>query len=263
MSFSPASIRGLILDMDGVLWRDQNALLDLPAFFRVLEEKQCKFILATNNATRSVQQYQEKLSSFGVTIPADSIVNASMAAGELLREMFPNGGPLFIVGEQGMRDTLAQYGFNHSAEAPQAVVAGLDRTLSYEKLCTAGLLIRSGIPFIGTNPDLTYPSPKGQAPGAGSVLAFLEAASGEKPIIAGKPQPFMFRLAMQRMGLPAGQVLAVGDRLDTDILGAQNAGCWTAGVLTGVSTRQAMEAWQPHIDLILDSLSNLPAVLFR
>ncbi|MBI4927161.1 MAG: HAD-IA family hydrolase, partial [Anaerolineae bacterium] len=124
------------------------------------------------------------------------------------------------------------------------------------RACT---LIRKGAEFVGTNPDLTFPSPEGLTPGAGSVLAFIEAGSSQAPLITGKPEPLMFDLAMERMGLVPDQVLVIGDRLDTDILGGQRAGCKTAAVLTGVSTLAEIQSWQPAVDLVLNNLSDLTA----
>jgi 4-nitrophenyl phosphatase len=256
-----SAIRGLVLDMDGVLWRGDHSLLDMPAFFEQIGRLNLQIILATNNATRSVVQYQEKLQGFGVELRPDQIVNSPMAAAFYLRRKYPLRGSVYIVGESGLHDTLAAEGFINADEGVLAVVAGLDRTITYPKLSRASMLIRSGAEFIGTNPDLTYPTPKGLAPGAGAVLAFIEAASGVRPVIAGKPEAFMFDLAIQRMGLRPGQVLAIGDRLDTDILGGQRAGCRCCGVLSGVSTRTEIDAWTPPLDLVIDNLADLIPLL--
>ncbi len=256
-----ANIKGLILDMDGVLWRGDQPLLDLQAFFHQAEQMGLKVTLATNNATKSVAQYLDKLRGFGARLSAEQIVNSSMSAGYYLSQKHPHGGPVFIVGESGMVETLAEWGFFPAEENVLAVVAGLDRHLTYAKLSRACTLIRAGAPFIGTNPDLTFPSPHGLTPGAGSVLAFIEAGSGVKPLITGKPEPFMFKLALQRMQLAPDEVLAVGDRLDTDILGGQRAGCPTALVLTGVSTREEAAHWQPPPGLTIENLSMLLPVL--
>jgi 4-nitrophenyl phosphatase len=253
-----SAIRGLILDMDGVLWRGDAPLLDMPAFFAAAGRLGLQVVLATNNATRSVDQYLEKLNGYGAALKPEQVVNSPMAAAYYLRGKHPSGGPVHIVGESGLHDTLAEVGFHHAEEDVLAVVAGLDRTITYPKLNKASSLIRAGAEFVGTNPDLTYPSPKGLAPGAGAVLAFLEAASGVKPKIAGKPEAYMFDLAIQRMGLDPSQVLAVGDRLDTDVLGGQRAGCRSCAVLSGVSTREEIEAWTPAVDLILENLADLP-----
>jgi len=252
-----SQIKGLILDMDGVLWLGSQPLLDLQAFFSTMDAQGRKVILATNNATKSVSQYQEKLHRYGVTLPAEQIVNSAMSAAFYLKQKHPQGGSVFVVGEDGLADTLRDWGFPSSEENVVAVVAGLDRTLTYTKLSKAVRLIRDGVEFVGTNPDLTFPSPEGLTPGAGSVLAFIEAGSGVKPVITGKPQPFMFNLALERMGLAADEVLTVGDRLDTDILGGQRAGCRTAVVLSGVTTRAEAGAWSPAPDLVIENLSDL------
>ena len=243
--------------MDGVLWRGDQPLLDLEAFFQGANRLGLKVVLATNNATKSVTQYQAKLSEFHVTLSPDQIVNSSMSAAYYLTQKHPQGGSVFIVGESGLVETLEEWGFHQAEEKVLAVVAGLDRHLTYAKLSRACQLIRAGAQFIGTNPDLTFPSPQGLTPGAGSVLAFIEAGSGEKPLITGKPEPFMFELALERMGLRPDEVLTIGDRLDTDILGGQRAACRTAVVLTGVSTLEEVKAWTPAPDLVLPNLADL------
>ncbi|HMN61399.1 MAG TPA: HAD-IIA family hydrolase [Anaerolinea sp.] len=256
-----ARIKGLILDMDGVLWLGSQPLLDMQAFFSTMKDRGMKVVLATNNATKSVSQYQEKLQGYGVPLPAEQIVNSAMSAAYYLKQKHPHGGRVFVVGEEGLAETMRDWGFQPAEEHVVAVVAGLDRTLTYAKLARAVRLIRDGVEFVGTNPDLTYPSPEGLTPGAGSVLAFIEAGSGVKPVITGKPQPFMFNLALQRMGLAPEEVLAVGDRLDTDILGGQRAGCRTAVVLSGVATQQEVDAWFPAPDLVIDNLSDLVSMI--
>jgi 4-nitrophenyl phosphatase len=255
-----AQIKGLILDMDGVLWRGDQPLLDLPAFFAHANDLGLQVILATNNATKNVHQYLDKLARYGAHLREEQIVNSAMAAAYYLKHKHPQGANVFVVGEDGLVSTLAAWGFSNQEEGAQAVVAGLDRTLTYAKLSTASQLISRGAEFVGTNPDLTFPSPRGLTPGAGAVLAFLEAGSGVKPTITGKPEPFLFNLALQRMQLPADQVLAVGDRLETDILGGQRAGCRTAVVLSGVASEADAQAWQPAPDWVLSNLAALPAL---
>ena len=252
-----ATIKGLILDMDGVLWRGDQPLLDMQFFFNQVQAAGLQVVLATNNATKSVSQYLEKLQQYGVALSADQVVNSAMSAGYYLKKKHPQGGNLYVVGEAGLASTLSDWGFASADEDVVAVVAGLDRTLTYPKLSRAVQLIRAGAEYVGTNPDLTFPSPSGLTPGAGAVLAFIEAGSGIKPVITGKPEPFMFNLALQRMHLSADQVLAVGDRLDTDILGGQRAGCRTAVVLTGVATLADIQDWSPAPDLVLPNLADL------
>jgi 4-nitrophenyl phosphatase len=257
-------IRGVILDMDGVLWKDSQPIGDLPAIFARFNELGLKVTLATNNATKTVDEFCQKILGFGVEVSPWQIVNSSMAAGYYLQKHFSSRGKVFVVGEAGLRNTLKEYGYE-AVENPQghnilAVVAGMDRSLTYDKLRKAALLIRSGCPFIGTNPDQTFPTPEGLVPGAGSILALLETATSVKPIIAGKPSPTLFNLALERMELSARETLTVGDRMDTDIAGGQVVGCLTAAVLSGVSTVQDVQAWRPKPDIIIADLSSLVGI---
>lgn len=252
-------IRAMILDMDGVLWKDKSPIGDLPVVFDCLRSKNIQVILATNNATRTPDQYVEKLAGFGVEIEPWRVINSATATAFQLKKDFPAGGPVFIIGEEGLVNALASQGFYPAGpdSAPIAVVGGLDRHITYDKLKHGTVFIRKGLPFYFTNPDRTFPTPDGLIPGAGSILAALVAATDVQPIIAGKPSPDMYFLALELLGLSASDTLAVGDRLDTDILGGQRAGCRTALVLSGVTTAQAAKSWEPKPDLIANDLTEL------
>jgi 4-nitrophenyl phosphatase len=251
------SIRAVILDMDGVLWRGSEAIGDLQSIFRQINRIGWKVIFATNNASRTIQQYVNVLSSFGIQSEAWQIISSSTAAIAYLTNLFPHGGPIYIIGEQGLIDACSEQGFYQSTSESLAVVAGIDRKLTYDKLKTATLLIRSGVPFIGTNPDRTFPTPQGLVPGAGSILAALSAACDVSPIIMGKPEPAMYQIALERLNLLAKDVLVVGDRPETDIAGAQKIGCRTALVLSGVTNDEHARTWQPTPDVIMDDLASL------
>ena len=251
------SIKGLILDMDGVLWRDQQPIGDLPRIFDRIHEIGLKVTLATNNATQSVEQYHSKLQGFGVFLELNQIINSSQAAAHYLSSLYPHGGTVYIVGEQGLFTTLASRGFCHGEQGVSAVVAGLDRSFTYEKLRKAALLIRSGVKFIGTNSDSTLPTPDGLVPGAGSILAAIEAATGVKAEIVGKPSPGLYQIAMERMRTSPHKTLVVGDRLQTDIAGAQLVGCPCALVLSGVTKSDEAREWLPPPDWIKPDLTSV------
>lgn len=251
------SISALILDMDGVLWRGSEPIGNLSTIFAEIDRIGWKVIFATNNATRSIGQYIELLSSFGVNAEPWQIITSATAVTTYLCNKFPNGGPVYILGEKGVVDACNEKGFYQSDAGALAVIAGMDRNLTYEKLKTATLLLRSGVPFIGTNPDLTFPTPEGLVPGAGSILAALTAASNVSPIIVGKPEALMYRVALERLNLTAEQSLVVGDRPETDISGAQQIGCRTALVLSGVTDAGQAAAWQPSPDIVADNLGKV------
>lgn len=258
---SKLTINGLILDLDGVLWKDRHPLVDLPATFSKIRSLGLPFILATNNSTISAAALVQKMANYGVSISAAEVVNSSMAAVFLLKNRIPDGSRVFMVGEDGLQEALETSGYVISDEDVQAVIAGMDRSVNFEKLKRATLLVRSGALFLGTNPDKTFPTPQGLIPGAGSLLAALEASTGQKPVIAGKPNSTLFEMALERMQLPAEQVLAIGDRLDTDILGGQRAGCRTALVLSGVTSREEAGGWTPPPDIIAGDLAELVSML--
>jgi 4-nitrophenyl phosphatase len=251
------TFRSLILDMDGVLWRGTAPIGDLPAIFSRIRTRGFQFLLATNNATRSPLQYVEKLAAFGVEIESWQVVTSAVATASYLKSRFPFGGEIYTIGEEPLIKILEENGFNQGTQNPVAVVVALDRGINYQKLTEATLLIRSGVPFIGTNPDRSFPIPEGQAPGAGAILAALEAATGEKPVIIGKPMPQMYLVALERLGTAHFETLVVGDRLETDIQGAQSAGFPSALVLSGVTSPQEVAQWSPPPTFVAPDLAHL------
>ena len=255
-----SGLKGVILDMDGVLWKDMQPLGNLPAIFNQLNRLGLKVTLATNNSTRTVDQYLDKLASFGVFLESWQIITSSDATGYLLKQKFPEGGEVYVIGEDSLKSVLAKYGFKSadgSSKNVIAVVSGMDRDLTFEKLRQATLLIRRGIPFIGTNPDITFPTPEGLIPGSGAILAALETATHVRPEIAGKPAAPMMTMAIERLAVGPQEVLCIGDRPETDIAGGQLVGCRTALVLSGVTSAQDAEKWLPAPDLIARDLSTL------
>ncbi len=254
-------LRALLLDMDGVLWRAQAPIGDLPALFRKMAALGLKVALVTNNATRTPAQHAAKLRRFGVDFPPEYILGSSQAAVAALGERLPPGAGVYIIGEEGLAQTMTEAGYTLDGKDARAVVVALDRAFSYEKLKRATLLIRRGAWFIGTNPDRTFPTPEGLVPGAGSLIAAVEAATDTAPLIVGKPQPLLFQLAMQRLGVTPQETLVVGDRLETDILGGQRAGCATALVLSGVTTAEQAHRAEIQPDLIVPDLEHLLAWL--
>jgi len=254
------NIKGLIIDMDGVLWRDTQPIGDLPLIFDRINELGLKAILATNNSTKTVQEYIKKLSSFGVDLESWQVINSAQAAGIYLQKNYPKGTKVYVVGQQSLMDTLESYGLSvvdDGVDGIEIVVASLDLELTYEKLKKASLLIQSGCDFIGTNPDATFPTPSGLIPGSGTVVGALEIASGKKANIMGKPQPYLYQMALDRLALKPEETLAIGDRLETDIAGGQAAGVHTALVLSGVSTMAQVKSFKIKPEIITNDLYDL------
>lgn len=248
------TIRGLILDMDGVLYQGDQSLGDLPRLFAGIQEMELRVIMATNNALRNTDEHLEKMRSFGVELEDWQIINSIQVVVALLKRNFPEGGPVYGVVTPSTMSAIEDAGYYHDEKNAQAVIVGMDRDLTYEKLETATLLVRSGLLYIGTNPDASFPTPRGLLPGAGSIIAAVTTASGTQPLFAGKPEPAMFEISMQRLGSSPQTTLAIGDRLDTDILGGQRAGCRTGVVMSGVTSLAELEQWQPKPDLVAADL---------
>jgi 4-nitrophenyl phosphatase len=251
------AIKALVFDMDGVLWKNNEPICDLPKLFRMVEQMGVKFLFATNNATLSCAQYVKKFKGFDVDIKFDQIINSGFATANLLKQKYPEGGPVYVIGEDGLIKSLEEQGFFISDKNALAVIVGMDRNITYEKMRIATLLIRNGAEFIGTNPDKTFPTPEGLAPGGGTFIAAIQAASDVVPTIVGKPFPTMLRMAQERLAIPPDQILAIGDRLDTDIAGGQRAGFKTALVLSGVSTKEEVAVWKPQPDLICSNVMEI------
>jgi len=247
--------------MDGVLWRRDTPINDLPAIFKKIANLNLKFVFATNNATLTPEGFVEKLRNYGVHVLPDQIITSAVCTGYLLGQRFPPGTPVYAIGEDGIVSALLNNKYTlltvDEAEHAKAVVVSLDRQVTFNKMRAATLLVGRGVPFYATNPDKTFPTPEGEIPGAGAWISVITIATGIDPIYAGKPYPTLFNLALKKLATSPSETLVVGDRLETDITAGQTIGCVCALVLSGVSSRAQAEAWQPAIDLIADNLSEL------
>ncbi len=257
----PSNVNALILDMDGVIWKADSPIGDLTATFNRIRERGLKFVFATNNGTKTPEEYQQKLAGLGVNIKASQVVTSAMGIAFLLSQKFPAGTKIFMIGEDGIRLALEEKGFEilsvEDAPKAEAVVMGIDRDITFQKVAEATLLVRAGLPFYSTNTDRTFPTPRGEIPGSGAWLSVVTTATGIEPTVAGKPFPYLMELSLEKLGTKRGETLVVGDRLETDIAAGQAVGCPTALVLSGVSTREAAENWNPVPDIIAENLWKL------
>ncbi len=255
------NLKGLILDMDGVLWHDTQAIGNLPALFRSISDLGLRYVFATNNATKTIGEYQEKLLGFGLEVSPEQIITSAGTTALYLQNRYPQGTCIYVVGSDSLKQILQQQGFTISSvedfQSAQIVVVGMDVSMTYEKIRNAALLLRNGADFIATNADATFPTPQGLFPGAGTMVAAIATASGKDPLIIGKPSTAMYEHAYHVLKLDPREVMGVGDRLETDIAGAQRAGCLAGLVLSGVSTLAQAQAWQPAPDIIAANLDEL------
>jgi len=255
------NVRAVLLDVDGVLYRGERVFPEAQAFVTFLRERGIPFAYLTNNSTLSAGAYAARLRERGFPASPSQVVGSAETAAQVLSRRFPDRPPVLVVGEQGLVETLRAYQFPlvDRADDAKIVVAGMDRSITYPKLAEATYALRAGATFIGTNPDRTYPTERGLAPGAGSIIAALVAASDRQPTIVGKPEAPIFRLALQRLGTTPDITLMIGDRLDTDIAGARRLGMRTALVLTGVVSSPP-EPGTDGPDLVVPDLAHLQAL---
>ena len=226
----------LLFDLDGVVYRGSNAV---PGAVTALEQcgkvgHQCVYV--TNNASRTAEEVAAHLCSIGIHVADADVVTSPQAAVSLLPEFVPDGSAILVVGGAGIDAVLIEHGYRpvrSLAQGPAAVMQGFSPSVSWADLAEASYAIASGLPWIATNPDLTFPTDRGVAPGNGSLVAAVANAVGREPdAMAGKPEPPLLVEAMRRCG--GSQGLMIGDRLDTDVRGGSLAGLATLLVLTGV-----------------------------
>lgn len=251
------SIKNFIIDVDGVLYRGQQPLAGAREFLDHLRRRGIPFILATNNSVRTPKQYVAKLGAMDIEVTEDHILTSGQATALYLTQVASPRAKVYVIGEEGLFSAVREQGFIVTDREVDFVVMGLDFELTYEKLKIATLAIRAGSSFIATNPDTTLPTEQGLIPGSGAILAALEAATGVSPLVIGKPQPILLRLAMEKLGITPDGTAIIGDRLETDILGGKEVGLTTILVLTGISDREELETSPYQPDLVFENIGRL------
>ncbi len=250
--------QGFVIDMDGVLYRGDTVLPHVNDFLDILERRGVPFVLATNNSTRLPEQYVQKLSAMGITVSADRIQTSGQATAAWLKERYPRGTKVYVLGMAALETAIYGDGyFVQAGKDAEVAVAGADFEVTYEKLRIACLAIRRGAAFVATNGDTTFPTEEGLIPGAGALLAALEAATSTTPEVVGKPSTGMLLQGAHLLGTEPGSTVMLGDRLDTDILAGQRAGFITLMVLTGVTSFDEVAESDLQPDILLRDLEPL------
>jgi NagD protein len=227
-------IRSWLMDMDGVLVREQNAVPGAQEFLSRLRELGMPFLVLTNN----------------------SIWTSALATAQFLGDQRP-GGSAFVIGESGLTTALHSVGYTLTERDPDYVILGETRTYSFERITQAIRLIAAGSRFIATNPDNVGPSPEGPLPATGSVAALVSRATGVDPYYVGKPNPLMMRSALNAIEAHSETTAMIGDRMDTDVVAGLEAGLETILVLTGVTTPGEAERYSYRPSRIVESVADL------
>jgi HAD superfamily hydrolase (TIGR01450 family) len=237
-----------LLDLDGVVYLGPEAIPGVPEALAAARKAGMRLAFVTNNAARTPVAVAEHLSELGVAARSEEVVTSAQAAAHYLADRLPPGAHVLVVGATGLEEALRERGLEpvHDANGElAAVVQGYSPDMNWRLLAEGAVAINRGVPWVATNLDPTVPSPRGPLPGNGSLVAALRHATGARPVVTGKPDPTMHRESVQRSG--ARQPIVVGDRLDTDIEGANAAGCASLLVLTGVTTAGDLLAAPPPL----------------
>ncbi|HEY8590102.1 MAG TPA: HAD-IIA family hydrolase [Naasia sp.] len=243
-------------DMDGVLVHENQAVPGASELISQWTARGNPFLVLTNNSIFTPRDLSARLRASGLIVPEEAIFTSALATADFCASQIP-GGSAFVIGEAGLTTALHEAGFIMTETNPDYVVVGETRNYSFEAITKAIRLIRDGSRFICTNPDATGPSHEGVMPATGAIAALISTATGRTPYIVGKPNPMMFRSAMNRIGAHSENTAMIGDRMDTDIVAGIEAGLHTILVLTGITDRAEIERYPFRPDEVIDSVADL------
>jgi len=255
---------GFIFDCDGVIWRGETKIEEVDKVIEILRRKNKKIVFLTNNSTKTRKNYVKKLNAFGIKTNINEIITSGYATGHYIKRKYGTDLKILIIGEDGLKEEMRNFGFTIISEDTSwnskvdAVVVGLDRQLTYDKLAAGAYAILNGAKFIATNADPNIPTEKGLLPGAGAIVSFLETATGIKPeIIVGKPNVEIMTFALKILNIEPENVLVIGDRIETDILAAKRVGCKSLLVLTGATNLNEIKKSKIKPNFVLKSLIDM------
>ena len=246
--------KGYLIDLDGTIYKGKSRIPAGERFIARLQERGIPYLLVTNNTTRTPEMVQNMLASqFNVKTPLETIYTATMATVDYMNDM-KRGKTAYVIGEKGLKDAIAQAGYQEDIEHPAYVVVGLDTDLTYEKLAIATLAIQKGAMFIGTNPDLNIPTERGLIPGAGSLINLLQSATRVEPVIIGKPKAIIMNKSLDVLGVTRHEAVMVGDNYLTDIMAGIKNDIATLLVTTGFTKPEEVPNLPVQPDHVLASL---------
>ena len=245
-----------LTDMDGVLVHENRAIPGAAELIQHWRETETPYLVLTNNSIFTARDLSARLAASGIVVPEERIWTSALATAAFLKQQKP-GGTAFVLGEAGVHTALHDAGFVMTETAPDFVVVGETRNYSFEAITKAIRHINNGSRFIATNPDATGPSADGVLPATGAIAALITKATGKDPYIVGKPNPMMFRSAMNKIGAHSETTAMIGDRMDTDIVAGIEAGLHTVLVLTGISDQTEIERYPFRPDEILSGVHEL------
>ena len=256
ISRSLDGIKAVFLDLDGTIYLGDNLIDGALDFLGRLEERGIKRYFLSNNSSKSVEQYVEKLRDLGIDADKDEVLLSTHDLISWLSKKEVTS--TFLVGTEGMRSMLEEEGIETSSEQPEFVVLGYDTEISYEKLATASIHLHEGVQLVASHPDMVCPSPRGGLPDTGAYMSLFKATTGVGPVhVCGKPNKGMILHKVEDLGLKPSECCMVGDRLYTDIEMADRAGVYGILVLSGEASVDDVEEGELRPSLVVDSVAEL------
>ncbi len=256
ISQSLDGIKAVFLDLDGTIYLGDSLIDGALDFLRRLEERGIKRYFLSNNSSKSVEQYVEKLRDLGIDADKDEVLLSTHDLISWLSKKEVTS--TFLVGTEGMRSMLEEQGIETSSEQPEFVVLGYDTEISYEKLATASIHLHEGVQLVASHPDMVCPSPRGGLPDTGAYMSLFKATTGVGPVhVCGKPNKGMILHKVEDLGLKPSECCMVGDRLYTDIEMADRAGVHGILVLSGEASVDDVEEGELRPSLVVDSVAEL------
>ena len=249
--------RGFICDMDGVIYHGNILLEGVTEFYDWLIKEKKEFIFLTNSSERSPRELKQKLSRMGLDVGEDHFYTSALATADFLKSQCP-GGSVYVIGEPGLSNALYDAGCTMNNVNPDYVVVGESRSLNYEMIERATLLVRKGAKLIGTNPDITGPTEAGIVPATRALISPIEMASGKRAYFLGKPNPLMMRTGLNMLGVHSNEAAIIGDRMDTDMVAGIESGLDTVLVLSGVTSREEVDRFPYRPRVILGGVGEIP-----
>ena len=249
-------IKGVILDLDGTVYRGSAEVPGAAQFVGWLRKQDIKYLFVTNRANRTPGEISAQLRGYGIACEERDILTTAQVTAWHLQK-----GKVFFIGEEGLRLELVNAGFEISDDSPDYVIVSFDHDPSQDKIEKACRLIKDGAKFVATNPDRGLPTEDGFRAGTGAIVAKVSVGTGVKPLMIGKPERLIIDLALERMGLKASEAINVGDNVETDIPAGKNAGVRTAFILTGLSRREDLALSSVQPEWIVSNYNQLTEVI--
>ncbi|MEN2768357.1 TIGR01457 family HAD-type hydrolase [Ornithinibacillus xuwenensis] len=232
---------GYLIDLDGTMYRGNEVIKEAPAFIKDLKARGIPYLFLTNNSSKTQDQVTDKLNKLGVEAHPEEVFTSSMATAKYLKQTSPNAR-CYVIGEVGLMEALHREGIHITdQEDCDAVVVGIDRNITYEKLAKACIAVRNGAAFFSTNSDNALPTERGLLPGNGAFTSVIAVSTGKQPTYIGKPEAIIVKEALTVLGTEVDDTILVGDNYNTDIRAGIQAGMDTLMVFTGVTPLEQLE----------------------